>query len=299
MEIRDSCDCSFADTNPVCFARWRLPNVCLGKRIELGAPKRAEPKLLAGLPSLGRRSAALVVYFDLGLPDGVGYRFRPLVRALFHDHLLLHARLLAHDRLLGLFSRLNRALLEEVLFSGHSAVRGTTLDAHVLLAQVDLLLHGSLDNIAAHPDPALIDLALADIEPLFRNRYALLAIRADAPNLSGPGYAGRAEMLLRCIAAVPPLFTPGSRAIVDIDRALIVENVDDAIRLRFFRPDRDKGSATSNAFGVGMSVGLVDACSCESTDQSPCRGPGAGSEKSGRKPAGCHNGTQSRDCQHA
>src|SRR5829696_9762094 len=218
MEIRDSCDCSFADTNPVCFARWRLPNVCLGNRIELGAPKRAEPKLLAGLPSLGRGTAALVVYFDLGSPDGVGYRFRPLVRALFHDHLLLHARLLAHDRLLGLFSRLNRALLEEVLFSGHSAVRGTTLDAHVLLAQVDLLLHGSLDNIAAHPDSTLIDLALADIEPLFRNRYALLAIRADGPNLSCPGYAGGAETPLRCIAAVPSLFTPGSRAIVHASR---------------------------------------------------------------------------------
>src|SRR5215204_1454519 len=106
-------------------------------------------------------------------------------------------------------------------------------------------------------------------------------------------------MLVRCIAAIPTLLTPGSLAIVEIDRALIVENVDNAIRLGLFSPDRDKGSATPNAFGVGMSVRLVDACSCESTDQSPCRGAGACSDKSGRKPAGCHNGTQSRDRQHA
>src|SRR5215203_4553756 len=146
MEIRDSCDSSLlavALINPVCSARRRLPNVCLGtsgRSIELGAPKRAEPKLLTGLPGLGRRTAALVVYCDLGSPDGVGYRFRLLVHALFHDHLLLNARLLAHDRLLGLFGRFNRALLEEVFFPGHSALRRTTLDAHVLLAQVDLLL---------------------------------------------------------------------------------------------------------------------------------------------------------------
>jgi hypothetical protein len=134
----------------------------------------------------------------------------------------------------------------------------------VLLAQVDLLLHGSLDDVAAHPDATLIDLALADIEPLFRNRDALLAIRADGlcPSRGGrsrdagpglrrrgrgtdwsssdvagcPGDAGRAEMLVRCIATVPTLFTPGSLAMVEIDRALIVENVDDAIRLGLFSP---------------------------------------------------------------
>ena len=98
--------------------------------------------LLTALPSLGRGTAALVLYLDLGSTDGVGYRFRPLVHALLHNHLLLYARLLTHNRLLGLFSRLDRALLEEVLFPGDRPVRGTALDAHVLLAQVDLLLHG-------------------------------------------------------------------------------------------------------------------------------------------------------------
>jgi len=56
-------------------------------------------------------------------------------------------------------------------------------------------------------------------------------------------------MLVRCVAAIPPLFTPGRRAIVEIDRALVIENVDNAIRMAFFSPDRDKGSATPNAAG--------------------------------------------------
>ena len=87
-------------------------------------------------------------------------------------------------------------------------------------------------------------------------------------------------MLVRCITAVPTLFTPGSLAIVEIDRALIVENVDDAIRLGLFSAHRDEGSAAPNAFGVGMSVRFVDACSCQSTNQPACRGAGARSDKS-------------------
>jgi len=46
----------------------------------------------------------------------------------------------------------------------------------MLLAKVDLLLHGSFHCIAAHANAAFVHFALADIQLLFDDWDALLAV---------------------------------------------------------------------------------------------------------------------------
>jgi hypothetical protein len=69
---------------------------CRGR--EHRSARRDAPSVLAYLAGclarrarLGPGTAALVVYFDFGSPDGVGYCLRPLVHALLDDQLLLYA----------------------------------------------------------------------------------------------------------------------------------------------------------------------------------------------------------------
>ena len=101
-------------------------------------------------------------------------------------------------------------LLEHGIARLDRAVDGTALDLHPLLAQAHLLLDRALGDVAAHPDAAPADLALADPQLLLGPLDHVL-VTAGAQCCSAQARAGRgaahvssaiAAMLLVAVVAL-------------------------------------------------------------------------------------------------
>ena len=84
-----------------------------------------------------------------------------------------------------------------------------------LLAQVDLLLDRALDDVAAHPDAAAADLALADPDLLLDDRDRLLAL-AQLGGGAVPAGPGRAAVGRGAVAGL--VSAPPARPVDDIGR---------------------------------------------------------------------------------
>src|SRR3954470_8497350 len=140
----------------------------------------------------GAAAGTLVLDRDLGLAHRVADGLGAGVDVLAQPDLLDHPRLLVDHRLLAALRGLDRALLEGRVAGRHLAVDRAALDLDPLLAQVDLLLDRTLDDVAAHPHAAAADLALADPDLLLDDRDRLLALaQVTGGALAGQPRAGR------------------------------------------------------------------------------------------------------------
>src|SRR5689334_18665678 len=121
----------------------------------------------------GRRCGPIVADFDLGAPDGIADRLRPLLGLLADYDLLFDPSFLCDNRLLGRCRYLDRALTERLCGRGcdiRRPVNRTAFNMNALLPQLHLLLYRLLDDVAAHPHTASSDFTFPDPQLLLVDR---------------------------------------------------------------------------------------------------------------------------------
>ena len=178
---------------------------------------------------------------------------------------------------------------------------GTALDLDMLLAQVDLLAHRPLDHTGLDAHPAVADLALADMQFLLGDRDDLVAsthargvgpgaghVRRSGHVLTSahlrPGCAGRSGQAAgqpgcrsakatgraaggRGVVALPSLRAPGGLLLVQVENAVIVQNVDHLVDLVIVAFDRDQRPSAAHALRIGMGISARHAVIFQIVDE--------------------------------
>src|SRR5205085_8582558 len=112
------------------------------------------------------------------------------------------------------------------------------LDVHALLAEGDLLFHRPLGDVAVDAHAAGGDATLPDAQLLLHDRDGLMALlhlplvglRGTARRSGGAGAGLRLMLRGRLRRAGPALLAPLRRLLVQVDRAVLLEDGDRALR---------------------------------------------------------------------
>ena len=151
---------------------------------------------------------------------------------------------------------LDRALPESILGTADVPVDGSPLDLDMLLAQAHLFADRRLDHVGAHAHRPWLDVALADVSRSSATGITSsppVARSADvsvepAPSSLARAVACPAVPVLRSTVpperepqpggARPALSAPGLGPLVDVDRALVVQDIEHALVVGIARAAR-------------------------------------------------------------
>jgi hypothetical protein len=159
----------------------------------------------------------------------------------------------------------------------------------MLLAQVHLLAHRLLDHARLNANAAVSHLTFADMQFLLGDRDDLVASAHASRIGPGLGHVWRSGHVLtsahlrprpaerscqsvgqpgcrgakatspaaggRGVVALPPFRAPGGLLLVEVQHAVIVQNVDHPVDLIIVTLHGNEGPAAAHAFGIGMGIG--------------------------------------------
>lgn len=152
---------------------------------------------------------------------------------------------------------LNRTVDECVLGTRQWAIDGAAGDFDTFISQRDALADRGLGNVRANSDASVVDVALADPQLFLDDRNGFFVVSFDCGRVgrtAGPIIRRRCERFGRSRTR-PALRLPGLGALVNVDAAIVIKDVQRAVvQIERVAGDSQQVAAPTNALGIGGAI---------------------------------------------